>query len=103
MTKYFNRKNAVKESKKSVHVTYRFVEFLPSTLEESVIYIVKDNFAAHKCLCGCQNKTVMPLCKMGWMLSEHNNKISLSPSIGNYQFPCNSHYAITNSIANFIQ
>lgn len=38
----------------------------------------------------------------GWNLIEKNGKISFTPSVGNQQFPCGSHYIITNNIANFV-
>ena len=92
----------VTANKKSVLVEYIFVEYLPSTLKEDVIYVVRDNFAAHNCLCGCMRKIVLPLCKMGWALTEKNGKLSLLPSVKNLQIDCRSHYVITNSVANFI-
>ncbi|MDE5759047.1 MAG: hypothetical protein K2H85_10620 [Allobaculum sp.] len=52
--------------------------------------------ATHLCACGCRNKIVTPLSKNGWTLT-YDGKISLSPSIGNYEIPCKSHYFITNN------
>lgn len=88
---------------KQVIVQPVFLIFIPQDLEEGKIYISKEyEVAVHSCLCGCKNKTVTPLGKGQWILTEKNNKISLSPSIGNFQFPCKSHYIITNNIANFV-
>lgn len=88
---------------KKVELNPLFVDHIPSVLEENVLYISKIySCAVHKCLCGCGMKTVTPLNKNGWQLSEANDKVSLSPSIGNFQFPCKSHYIITNNIANFV-
>jgi len=98
MSQNLSRKN----SEESIHVKHVFVEHLPVDLEEVVIYIVRGFFAAHNCLCGCKKRIVMPLCKNGWQLSENHGMISFYPSIENHQFPCRSHYRITNSVVHFI-
>lgn len=88
---------------KQVEIIPVFVEFVPDVLEERKIYISKEhNSAVHKCLCGCGELTVTPLLPDMWTLTEKGDKISLSPSIGNYQFACRSHYIITNNKANFV-
>lgn len=88
---------------KTVEVEPVYVEFIPKELEEGKLYISKRfNTAIHLCLCGCKNLTVTPLIQSGWQLTEKNGKISLSPSIGNYSFECQSHYIITNNKANFV-
>jgi len=81
-----------------------YVEFIPDILEEKKVYISERfQVAIHNCLCGCGEKTVMPLREGEWILTkESNGKISFQPSIGNYQFDCKSHYIITNNIANFV-
>ena len=38
----------------------------------------------------------------GWDYTEKDGKVSLSPSIGNYNFPCQYHYIITNNVANVV-
>lgn len=80
-----------------------YVEFIPDILEEKKIYISERfQVSIHNCLCGCGEKTVLPL-RDGWTLTKHDNgKISFSPSKGNYQFDCKSHYIITKNIANFV-
>lgn len=88
---------------KKVEIKPIFVDEIPTDLEDNTLYISKIyKCAVHKCLCGCGNKTVTPLIKNGWVLMELNNKISLSPSIGNFQFSCKSHYILTNNVANFV-
>lgn len=88
---------------KQVEIIPVFVEYIPEEMEEGKIYISKEfETAVHNCLCGCKNLTVTPFGKDGWKLSEKNGNITLSPSIGNYQFPCKSHYIITNNKANFV-
>jgi hypothetical protein len=91
---------------KQVEVTHTFNDLLPEKkyFSEGTMYISKlYKTAIHLCLCGCKNQVVTPLTKDGWNLTEEKNgKISLSPSIGNFNFPCKSHYIITNSKANFV-
>lgn len=80
-----------------------FLEYIPNELEEGILYISREyKTVIHLCVCGCKNKTVTPINKGGWVLTEEDGKVSLSPSIGNYSFPCRSHYVITKNVANFI-
>ena len=81
-----------------------FVEFIPENLENEKIYISETyGCAVHRCLCGCGEQTVTPLGEKGWQLTKHSDgKISLSPSIGNFQFACKSHYILTKNVANFV-
>lgn len=89
---------------KKVKVTPIYVDYIPSELDQFKIYISEENkVSIHKCLCGCGEKVVMPLNNKGWSLEKYSDeKITFYPSIGNYNFPCNSHYIIKKSIANFI-
>jgi len=74
---------------------HRFVEYIPATLEQGVVYI-STSFATvvHLCACGCGTKVVTPLSPAEWTVSFDGESISLSPSIGSWQFPCRSHYWI---------
>lgn len=75
------------------------------TMEERKIYISEEyGTTIHRCLCGCGEKTVLPLDpKFGWnLIYDDTGKISFTPSIGNYQLPCKSHYIITKNVANFV-
>jgi hypothetical protein len=90
---------------KKVPVEPIFVEFIPEVLEENKIYISEEyECAIHNCLCGCGEKTITPLGGgRNWDLLKHDDgKISLIGSVGNYNFPCKSHYIITKNVANFI-
>lgn len=88
---------------KKVKVTPMYLKEIPLDLEEGVLYISLDyKVAVHKCLCGCGNKTVTPLKSTEWSLKDIDGKISMSPSIGNYNFPCSSHYIIDKGYANFV-
>ena len=74
---------------------HRFVEFIPETLEDGVLYVSMEYCTAiHKCVCGCGNKVVTPISPTGWQLEFDGKSISLSPSIGNWNFDCQSHYWI---------
>ncbi|ABQ06073.1 hypothetical protein FF52_05890 [Flavobacterium sp. F52] len=74
---------------------YRFVEFIPEILEDGVLYVSMEYCTAiHKCVCGCGNKVVTPISPTGWQLEFDGKSISLSPSIGNWNFDCQSHYWI---------
>lgn len=90
---------------KQVDVWPIYVDNVPVKwlMEEGKIYISKKyETAIHLCLCGCKEETVTPFGKDAWTLTESNGKITLWPSIGNYQFPCRSHYVITDNKANFV-
>lgn len=72
-----------------------FVNFLPDKLQSGVLYIsLPYDTAAHLCACGCANAVYMTLSPTGWKLVRYGEEISLSPSIGNWGFPCQSHYFI---------
>ena len=75
------------------------VETMSRELKPGILY-VSDRFqvAAHLCPCGCGNKVITPLGLTEWKFTMKNNKPSLYPSIGNWQFPCRSHYWITEGI-----
>lgn len=75
-----------------------FVEFIPETLAEGTIY-VSDRFklAVHRCCCGCGGEVVTPLSPAQWRLRLHDERVSLTPSIGNWALPCRSHYWIRDN------
>ena len=75
-----------------------FVESAPRQLTDGVIYI-SDHFrtALHKCCCGCGKEVVTPLNPAGWSYFMKDGKVTLKPSIGNWSFPCKSHYLIVQN------
>lgn len=79
---------------------HEFVEFIPETLAEGILYVsIKYKTVAHLCACGCKREVVTPISPTDWELSFNGTSISLRPSIGNWDFPCKSHYfIIRNSI-----
>jgi len=83
-----------------------FVTLMPSLYERGKIYISKEyKVAKHLCLCGCDNMTVMPLddgAKWWKLVEEPDGSVSFIGSVGNYNFPCRSHYIITKNVANFV-
>ena len=75
-----------------------FVRFIPENLEEGTLYIsLEYGTAIHRCACGCGEPTVTPLNSNGWNLDIRANKVTLRPSIGNFQIACKSHYWITEN------
>lgn len=83
--------------KNNIYLTHKFVEYIPDKLEDRTVYVsIRFATAVHKCCCGCGHEVVTPLSPSGWQLSYDGESISLSPSIGNWGFPCKSHYWIKN-------
>ena len=83
---------------------HKFVDFIPEILEEGVLYItIKYKSAAHKCMCGCGNKVVTPISPAGWKMIFDGKAVSLTPSIGNWNLECRSHYYITNSEVSWVK
>lgn len=79
-----------------------FVDTMPEVLEQGVLYISeKYETAIHLCACGwCGDKTVTPFnnSQTGWQyMRDADDRVTLRPSIGNQQFPCRSHYWITEN------
>jgi hypothetical protein len=76
-------------------LSHEFVEEIPSELEEGKVYVsIRFRTAVHLCACGCGNKVVTPIKPAKWRLTFDGDTVSLSPSVGNWQFPCRSHYWI---------
>jgi len=74
---------------------HRFVEIIPDAVEDDVLYIsLKYCTVIHKCVCGCGNEVVTPISPTDWKLIFDGKTVSLSPSIGNWSFNCQSHYWI---------
>lgn len=70
-----------------------FVRAMPETLEAGILYVSIDFvIAAHLCCCGCGMEVVTPLSRTDWTLLYNGEAASLYPSIGNWSFPCQSHY-----------
>jgi hypothetical protein len=76
-------------------LTPEFVGEIPRDLEDGVLYVSME-FATvvHRCACGCGGKVVTPLSPTDWRITYDGEGVSLSPSVGNWSFPCRSHYVI---------
>jgi len=60
-----------------------------------VLYVsIEYATASHVCCCGCGNEIVTPFSPTDWEMTYDGETVSLSPSIGNWSFPCQSHYWI---------
>lgn len=77
------------------HLEPQFVEFIPDHLDDGVLYI-SERFrtCSHKCCCGCGDEVVLPLSPAEWQLDRDGEFVSLWPSVGNWDYPCRSHYVI---------
>lgn len=74
---------------------HEFVEHMPDQLEADVLYVsIQYDLAMHRCFCGCGQEVVTPLSPAEWSLGYNGRSVSLHPSIGNWSFPCKSHYWI---------
>lgn len=85
--------------KRPMILAYEFVGAIPNELEERTLYVSMGYATvAHKCCCGCGWEVMTPLGPTDWKLTYDGESISLSPSIGNWSFECQSHYWIDKSI-----
>lgn len=74
-------------------IRHEFVEFIPKQREEGVLYIsIPYTTAVHNCFCGCGLKVVTPIRPTDWRLTFDGEAATLWPSIGNWDYPCESHY-----------
>jgi hypothetical protein len=85
---------------KITRFTPRYMDSFPRQLEEGVLYIShKFGMAAHNCACGCGREVMTPLKPTQWkLIVEPKGSLTLHPSIGNWGFPCRSHYWIRGSV-----
>lgn len=66
------------------------VELEPGKLYVSMIYTTM----VHLCASGCGRKVVLPLNPARWNITFDGDTVSISPSVGNWDLPCRSHYWI---------
>ena len=78
-------------------ITPRYVKAVPSSLEEGVLYISSYGSAIHSCCCGCGSEVVTPLGPAQWQLTKERYTVTLRPSVGSWNLPCQSHYLITRN------
>lgn len=78
--------------------SHEFVDHVPDHPADGVLYVsMKFATVIHFCACGCGTEVVTPLDPTDFKLIFDGETISLRPSVGNWQFPCRSHYWITGS------
>lgn len=84
--------------KREIRLKHKFVDYIPEKLDDQTIYIsIEFATVVHKCCCGCGNEVVTPLSPKDWALIYNGQSISLNPSIGSWNFACQSHYWIKNN------
>jgi len=75
------------------------VQYMPAELEPYTLYVSEEfDIAMHLCACGCGSKVRTPLGATEWSFTETDGGPSLSPSVGNWQQPCQSHYWIRRGL-----
>ena len=80
---------------KLTNIKLRRVRYVPKELEPGILYVSEEYGAAvHLCACGCGRKVSTPLRPPRWVLDETATGPTLNPSVGNWEFPCQSHYWI---------
>jgi hypothetical protein len=79
-------------------VKHEFVDEIPAELIDGTIYVsIEFETVVHRCCCGCGSKVVTPLSPTDWKLTFDGETVSLDPSVGNWSYPCRSHYFIERS------
>lgn len=74
---------------------HKFVKSVPRVLEPGILYVSLDyGTAVHSCCCGCGEEVVTPITPTDWNLTFDGVSISLSPSVGNWNLKCRSHYFV---------
>lgn len=90
--------------KKNRNFKLEFVHYIPKELNQGVLYISMEySLVMHLCACGCGEKVATPLSPEDWKLYYDGEAITLSPSVGNWDFPCLSHYWIRRNNAIFVE
>jgi hypothetical protein len=76
-------------------IEHEFIEFIPDELAPNTLYIsMAYATAIHLCVCGCGHRVVTPFSPTDWRLIFDGDTVSLDPSVGNWSFPCRSHYVL---------
>jgi hypothetical protein len=71
------------------------VKYIPKELKQGILYVSKEfSIAVHLCACGCGSKVRTPLGPTEWSIEQTGSGPSLSPSVGNWQESCQTHYWI---------
>lgn len=79
----------------SARVKHQVVDSIPERLQVGTLYVTTDrDVAGHLCACGCGREVITPLSPTDWSITIDQHGATLDPSIGNWAFPCRSHYFI---------
>lgn len=72
-----------------------FIDARPDVLDRGEVYIsIPFRTSVHLCCCGCGNEVWLPIRPNRWNFTFDGDNVSFSPSVGNWSFPCQSHYWI---------
>lgn len=83
---------------RTTHLSHQLVDFIPEQIQDGILYVsLRFGTAVHKCFCGCGEEVVTPLGPADWSISIEGGSVTLHPSIGNWSYPCRSHYLIRRS------
>jgi Family of unknown function (DUF6527) len=84
-------------------ITPSFTKNIPEQLEPGILYISMEHATAiHLCCCGCSREVVTPFAPDSWKMIFDGRTVSITPSIGNWQFPCRSHYWISKNAIHWV-
>ena len=87
-----------------MRLRHEFVDHIPEQLDDGVLYVsIRFGTAVHRCACRCGEEVVTPLGPVEWRLTYDGRTVSLAPSIGNWSFPCRSHYWIDEGIVRWVR
>ena len=76
-----------------------FIRNIPREIDTGVLYISMEYATAvHSCCCGCGERVVTPLSPPDWKMSFDGESVSLTPSVGNWNSACRSHYIIKQNV-----
>lgn len=76
----------------------RLVTTIPADPKSGVLYVsVEYGTTLHLCACGCGREVVLGISPNDWELCWDGETVTLDPSVGNWSFPCQSHYLIRRS------
>lgn len=72
------------------------VKLIPAKIEPGVFYF-SEKYATsmHLCACGCGSDISLAISSAGWKVTK-SSALTLRPSVGNWSYPCRSHYLITD-------
>ena len=75
-----------------------FVHRIPDNIKDGILYVCLEcDSIIHKCACGCGEIVSTPTSENGWTITYNDSKVTLRPSIGNWNYKCHSHYYIINN------